>query len=417
MNVDARLKLLVLIAIFTIATIPSIAQETLGTEEKISRIKSDVDTLDKDVKRIFDMFGKFENIRFKGYFQPQYQHTQAESGFGSSPYNPDDIIKDRINLRRARIKFLYETDLVGLVVETDYNNKGFRITDAFVRVTDPWIKTFSLKMGSFNRPVYEVETSSSKRESPERSIITRLLYPGERDIGFSFVIKPKDWFQLDIATFNNTYRTMYLQWIPNFGKYPFYSVIRLKKDFLLGDDATLTGGVYTRLGKMTANTDKVILPENNINIIDSTTYRVGDGLSRTWYGVEAQFYWKFLTGVKIAASYIWGKNVDRPSEDGSVPLRMRDFNGYYIYFIKNIGKQWQAVVKYNYYDPNTAITDDRIVETNDLARGNLGVGINNFTFSNVRMTLWYDFFNRQTTEIFPDRPNTDMLTFRVQVKF
>ena len=411
-----RISIILVLGMIT-AFITVKAQEK-STSEKINAIKSKVDTLDKDVKYLMDMFGgKFSHIRFKGYLQPQYQHTEKVTGYGTSPYNPNEVIKDRINLRRARVKFLYETELAGVVIETDYNNKGFKITDAYVRLTDPWTKIFTLKAGSFNRPVYEVEYSSSRRESPERSIVTRLLYPGERDMGFSFVVKPKDWFQLDIAAFNNTYRTMYLQWIPNFQHYPFYYLIRLKKDFLLSDKTALTLGAYTRLGNISANTNRVVLPENGVDVIDSTTYKVGDGLSRTWFGIEGQFYSEFLTGLKLAASYIWGNNVDQPSTDGLEPLRLRKFSGWYVYFIKNIGNDWQAVVKYNAYNPNAVIDPDNITVKNDLSVGNLGFGINNFSFSNFRLTLWYDIYKRQTTTAFPDDPPDNQITFRVQMKF
>ena len=408
------LSLLSLILLYS----PMQAQAEKTNEEKINAIKSKVDTLVKDVKLLMSIFdGKFTHLKFGGYIQPQYQHIESAKGYGVSPYNPDDIIKDRFYLRRARVKFRYESEFAGFVIETDYNNKGFKITDAYVRLTDPWTKIFTIKAGSFNRPVYEVEYSSSKRESPERSKITRLLYPGERDLGFSLVVKPKDLFQLDIAAFNNTYEEMYHQFIPNFGNYPFYYMISLKKDFLLGDKSALTLGVNTRLGNITANTNKVILPENGVDIIDSTSYQVGDGLSRSWYGVEGQYFLDWLTGVKIAASYMWGNNVDQPSEDGSVPLRMRKFSGWYVYFIKNIGYDWKAVVKYDTYNPNTAINANDIKETGDLSVGNLGFGIHNYTFSNFRLTLWYDMYSRQTTVAFPTDPNDSQITFRAQMKF
>ncbi len=417
LNVCIKLFSIVFLSLLVIYS-PLQAQTEKTNEEKMNAIKSKVDTLDKDVKLLMNtLAGKFTHLKFKGYLQTQYQHMESAKGYGVSPYNPSDVIKDRIYLRRARVKFIYESELAGFVIETDYNNKGFKITDAYASLTDPWTKIFTIKAGSFNRPVYEVEYSSSKRESPERSEITRLLYPGERDLGFSLVVKPKDLFQLDIAAFNNTYEEMYHQFIPNFGNYPFYYLIRLKKDILLGDKSVLTLGANTRLGNMAANTNKVILPENGVDNIDSTSYKVGDGLSRTWYGLEGQFFLDWLTGVKIAASYMWGNNVDQPSVDGSVPLRMREFSGWYVYFIKNMGHDWQAVVKYDTYNPNTAINANDITETGDLSVGNLSFGIHNYTFSNFRLTLWYDMYTRQTTTAFPEDPKDSQITFRAQMKF
>jgi hypothetical protein len=388
-----------------------------ANESKVESVREKVDTLQNQVEHVFDKLLEKSHFKIGGYLQPQYQHTEKAKGFTVNPYNPDEFIKDRFVLRRGRLKFKYVTDVVGFVLESDFTNKGVRITDAYLRITDPWTKYFSFKAGSFNRPFYEVEYSSSKRESPERSIVTRLLYPGERDLGFSFVIKLKDLFQLDLATYNNTYRTMYLQWLPNFKDYPFYYMIRLKKDFQLGNDAALSLGAHTRIGQMSANTKKVILPENDGNKIDSTTYKVGGGLSRTWYGVNAQFYSDWLFGLKIAAAYLWGNNVDQPAEDKSEPLRIRNFSGYYVYLIKNIGKEWQAVVKYNTYNPNIAIDPNTITSSHDLSKSALGFGIHNYSFSNIRLTLWYDIYTTQTNTLFPEDPVDNILTFRTQMKF
>jgi hypothetical protein len=42
------------------------------------------------------------------------------------------------------------------------------------------------------------------------------------------------------------------------------------------------------------------------------------------------------------------------------PAIERNFSGYYIYLIKNIGKHHQVAARYDYYDPNTKLASDQI---------------------------------------------------------
>jgi hypothetical protein len=42
------------------------------------------------------------------------------------------------------------------------------------------------------------------------------------------------------------------------------------------------------------------------------------------------------------------------------PAIEKNFSGYYIYLIKNIGKRNQIAIRYDYYDPNTKVKSDQI---------------------------------------------------------
>ena len=60
-------------------------------------------------------------------------------------------------------------------------------------------------MGLFNRPFgYDIEASSSERESPERARVFPTLFPEERDLGVKLTLQgPKntilDFLRLDLA--------------------------------------------------------------------------------------------------------------------------------------------------------------------------------------------------------------------------
>ncbi len=65
------------------------------------------------------------------------------------------------------------------------------IKDAYLRFSAPWLKNaVALKGGVYDRPFgFEISYSSSSRESPERSRIFQVLFPGERDLGFGLELQ------------------------------------------------------------------------------------------------------------------------------------------------------------------------------------------------------------------------------------
>jgi hypothetical protein len=117
--------------------------------------------------------------------------------------------------------------------------------------------------------------------------------------------------------------------------------------------------------------------------------KVGDALKKNWIGAEAQLYFDLWGGLTLKGEYIFGKNaypgfVSDPfsvasnastlNEAGDTltltnlktmttqmaPGIERNFMGYYVYLVKNIGKRNQFAVRWDYYDPNTKLSADQI---------------------------------------------------------
>jgi hypothetical protein len=351
----------------------------------------------------------------------QYEQTQAVKGLATSPYNPTDFINGRIRVRRSRLKFAYDAGLTQFVVQGDFSNEKFELKDAYLKITDPWTKYFALQAGVFNRPNYEVEYSSSQRESMERSTVIRTLYPSERDLGAMLIVNPDDMFQLQVAAFNNTYQGDLKQFYPNSNQSKFYYMARLTKSLSFPEAGlAIDFGVNARMGNVIANTNKVFTSDMATKVkADSTSYKVGDAIARTWYGAEAQIYWDFLGGMKLTGEYMMGSNTDDLSTASpAAPIRMRDFSGYYVMLVKNVTKDWQIAAKYDSYNPNTKIAASAIDNTKDLAFSTLGLGIHNYTFDNIRISLWYE-INKTVTNatVLKEDPKDNLLTLRVQYKF
>jgi hypothetical protein len=137
-------------------------------------------------------------IRISGYIQPQFVAT---NGLGSKNYSGGDFASNsnnRFTLRRGRLRFdyAYLNDKKQLVSEFylqfDGTERGVFIRDFWGRYWENKWQLFSVTAGMFARPFgYEVNLSSSDRESPERGRMSQILMRTERDLGVMFSINPQ----------------------------------------------------------------------------------------------------------------------------------------------------------------------------------------------------------------------------------
>ncbi|MDT3740278.1 MAG: hypothetical protein RO257_12355 [Candidatus Kapabacteria bacterium] len=402
----------------------SYAQEG-GEKEKptVEELKDRIDGIDESVNALITDVSGLKKIKVSGYMQIQFDKTEANRSFTMSPYDSSDFDQSRFRVRRSRLKVTYDAGLTQYVLQGDFSNTGFSLKDAYIKITDPWLQYFSLQTGVFNRPAYEVEYSSSQRESMERSKIISTLYPGERDLGAMLIVNPDEMFKFQFAAFNNTFKGTFSQADPNFNNEPLYYMARLIKEFALTDlGLGIDLGVHARFGNAIANTNSVLESDKGTKAVpDSSSVKKGDAIGRNWFGVEAQIYYDFLGGMKIMGEYIMGSNVDEFGTAAKpASIRKRDFSGFYVMLVKNITEQWQFAAKYDSYNPNTKIAESDVDNANDLAFNTIGLGIHNYSFDNVRLSLWYD-INKRAENVnvkgFETSPINNLLTVRFQYKF
>jgi hypothetical protein len=360
----------------------TIKTEVITLKDKVSGIEERIATAESDL-------AKLTKIKISGYIQAQWQHFEASSTYPSNYFS----------IRRARIKIQYEpVNGVVFVLQPDFQPGNITIKDAYVLVNDRWLKTFSLWAGKFNRPDYEVEYSSSNREVPERSRVIRAIYPDERAIGAKLEINPpKLPLKVQLALFNgndgigvNTpnYNLMSGKWdninsvgqntdLDNFKDF----MGRVTYGFKFGSFGGLTIGAHGYYGQIKANSKDLLKSDYSY---DKTLDNVGKSAPKQWIGFEGQLYMDILGGLTLKGEYIFGVNstpgysvnatvVTNPSTIkndtvflttlstkyvNSAPAISRNFNGYYIYLVKNIGKRHQVAVRYDYYNPNTKLGVD-----------------------------------------------------------
>ncbi|MFN2438764.1 MAG: porin, partial [Chitinophagaceae bacterium] len=170
--------------LFTVITIALNSLQTSFAQRYLMDYDSTLfirDTVRPVVKR-------FENLHFSGYIQPQFQVAQQKgiSSFGGGNFS--EFSDKRFMLRRARIKLDYILPAKNnsfpqalFTFQFEATERDVNVRDVFVRLYEPKKKNFSLSMGLFARPYgYEVNLSSSYRESPDRGRAAQILMPSER---------------------------------------------------------------------------------------------------------------------------------------------------------------------------------------------------------------------------------------------
>lgn len=396
------------------------------TEERLSYIESEL--------------AKLTRIKISGYIQTQYDmyDFQDDKGpvSGSSAAAP---VTNSFYLRRARVKFTYETlEGVKFVIQPDFAVDKVSLKDAYVVLNDRWFQTYSLTVGQFNRPNYDVEFTSNTREFLERTRMTNILYPNERDQGAkleaNFVTKYNIPLKLQLAIFNGNFaegttanQVRDIDSNKDVMARAVYSFQFPKKG--LGIDVGAHGyfGSTKVLPQPVTNpvTPPAVFSDVNNNPF---TPNVGDTLKKDWYGVEAQIYYDFLGGMSLKTEYISGtiSGSTNPLEIYSAfnANKVREFKGYYFSFTKNIGKSLQAAIRYDSFDPNSKLSGSEVTRTDDLKYHTWTFAWQYFYDENIKIVLGYTLpINEQSDIVAGDYATTQKdrkdstFSIRLQAKF
>lgn len=439
------------------------AQEAT-VNEKLTEVNDKISGLTERLATDEADLQKLTKIKVSGYVQAQWQNYE---NLNTQPSN-------FFSIRRARVKFTYEAaDGIKFVLQPDFSPGALALKDAYVVMNDRWTKSFSLWMGKFNRPNYEVEYSSSQREILERSLVVRTLYPGERAVGAKLEYNPTNMpLHLQIALLNGNdgltiansagtnLNTNENKDIDNYKDI----MVRATYNLSLGSFGGLDFGAHGYFGSLKSLALKTL----NSDYTTIKDVKFGDAVKRNWVGGEFQLFADVLGGLSIKGEYIAGKNasigyapvaaVGTTAAIPGVANFQNKFAGYYLYFIKNLGKKNQFAFRYDYYDPNTDIKGkdvtitkytsadattlkNRISGKSDLATSTFGFALHHYFDDNIRISLNYDIVNNEKvgttagvsnltedytkadgTKVlkgldYSKNVNNNLLTLRIQAKF
>jgi hypothetical protein len=399
-----------------------------------------IDTLRTVVKR-------FENLHIGAYMQPQYQVTSEKGANSFAGGNFQDMADNRFMLRRARVKIDYRLPgkdgsfpLALFTFQFEATERDMNVRDVFVRIYEPGSHAFSLTAGLFARPFgYEVNLSSSVRESPERGRMSQTLMPSERDLGAMVSYEqqhPKGkgpQLKFDVGLFNGQGKSgpaefdSYKDLISRLGLKP----------YKLGGGLTLSAGLsYLNGGWARGNRFSYRMGEKGgdpVFAVDSNLSNIGTKAERRYYGGDVQLALEHGWGkTEIRGEYWRGKqpgtasSTVNPGTLPEAPTYVRPFDGAFFYFLQNIvNEKWELIVKYDWYDPNRLAKGAQIgkagtnLTPGDIRYNTLGAGLTRHLTPTLKLLVYYDAVRNEKTLLpgFTEDLEDNVLTCRIQMRF
>ena len=399
----------------------------------------------KDTVRPF--LKRFENLRFTGYIQPQFQVAESK---GAKSYAGGDFSQysnSRFMLRRARVKLDYfVTDAKNkwaralFSFQVDATERGVNVRDMFIRLYDGKVHLFSMTAGLFARPFgYEVNLSSAFRETPERGRMSQILMPTERDLGAMISFEPQNrkhklgFLKIDAGFFNGqglsgtTEFDSHKDFIGRVSIKP----IKLKQWELSGGVSLLDGG-WRQATKYVYYVKED--PSGNVYFeVDSSLSNIGKISPRHYYGTDVQIKLNHGWGAtEWRAEYWQGKqpgtliSSSNPGTLPLIPVYRREFNGGFFYFLQNIvNARHQLLLKYDWYDPNTKVKENEIgsggtnFSPTDISYSTIGIGYAYYYTEHIKFVVYYDIVKNKATQLsgYESDLKDNILTCRMQFRF
>lgn len=176
---------------------PSIQQEIDQIREKLNDLSEQVNDPEGTVKVTEAAVKKQMKIGWSGYLQLRFESPQGTKTGGAS---------EQFTVRRARLKITAKPSADVLAVASMDLGQGKQEDKDLYLTWYPYHSAdrgFALTVGQMNLPFgLEVPVSSSVRESPERALWSRTLFPGERDLGIKFSTPSGKPLALEVGLFN-----------------------------------------------------------------------------------------------------------------------------------------------------------------------------------------------------------------------
>jgi hypothetical protein len=429
-----------------LSTVPLRAQDA-ATKEELEEVKGALDGLLESSTEYRNYVDALRKIKLSGYVQGQYRNAVVmDQSYPIGTYSGGlfpQYTKSMFQVRRGRVKVTYDNITTQLVLQIDITERGVATKDAYLWLSDPWVKMLALKMGIFDRPFgYEVSFSSGSRESPERARVIQTLFPGERELGAQLSFAPQlgalSFLKADVAVVNGTGPT-----ITEFDNYKDI-IARAGATFPLEDiGAAIDVGVSGYFGAVRRTTKQLYSMGEPVPgvpgwVADKDTVSLGTGIDRQYLGADMQVYYDMpvLGGTIVRGEYVGGKQPGGALTSVSYILPptggmyQRTFSGWYVNLVQNIGQSVQVVAKYDVYDPNTDVEAGNFVQGSgltaaDLKFSTLGLGILYHWDENIKFLLYNEFIRNEKvpsnspSSLAPYREDVrdDVLTFRIQYRF
>ena len=390
---------------------------------------------------------RFENLHFSGYMQPQFQVAQSKGVRSFEGGNFSKNASNRFMLRRARVKMDYllpskdgSVPAALFTFQFEATERDLNIRDVFVRIFEPKSQKLALTAGLFARPFgYEVNLSSSYRETPERGRMSQTLMPSERDLGAMVSYEAKKpilkklKLKLDAGVFNGQGKSGPAE----FDSYKDIISRLTIKPFSLSRAVSLGGGLSLLNGGWRQDTRYRYETKSDGGkttfVVDSSLENIGARAPRRYYGADAQLVLKHGWGkTEWRGEYWWGTQPGtaattvNPGEQPEGPTYIRPFDGAFFYYLQNIiNPNWELMVKYDWYDPNRLASASDIgnngasLTAADVRYDTWGVGLTRYFTESLKILAYYSFVTNEKTKLagYDSDLQDNVFTLRMQMRF
>lgn len=394
---------------------------------------SETDSALQSAAALNKAISQLSKLAISGFIQSQFQSAETDGIDSYAGGNFSSGMHNRFLIRRGQLKFTYNNQLTRYVFQIESNGRNINLKDAYAYIMDPWLKTFALKVGAFDRPFgFEIAYSSAKRESPERSRLFQTLFPNDADLGAGIEITPKIGFLSDV-TFKGGL----------FAGNGINPEVDNQKDFigrlgihhlLLLINGELELGVSAYFGKVRRPSGKVIYTINSPSISPANASDELANRNYLGYDLEINSVLPILGNLSMRAEFISGTQPGFSTTSSSSPtasptdnLYLRRFAGYYLIYLQNFGMTNRLVLKYDVYDPNCDVDGNQVwqVQTARLGPGDLkystfAIGWIYSWDANVSFMAYYDVVKNETTEYilgYDKDIRDNVFTLRLQYAF
>ena len=390
--------------------------------------------VDPKMESIDDEIRSLKKLKISGYIQTQFQYGESKASLKVGSFNENDEASfSRMGIRRGRLKFVFEEGIASGTYQLDFNENGLSVKDLFLHIKDPWIGTNSLQVGVFDRPFgHEIRYSSSRRESPERSIVFQTLFPDERDLGGMLTLQAREdspWHLLKLEA-------------GLFAGNGIKKETDSKKDFIgrlsgskeLGVRSKLGLGASYYNGSVYQGTENMYTIHSNGFVLNNDHSNKGKFAKREYIGFEGQY--SISSGIgksQLRTEYLYGiqpgnaSNSKSPNDSNllEVDTYIRNFSGGYITFVQDFGMSpFSAVLKYDWYDPNTKISKNEIGNNGtgkgDIAYKTFGMGLLWRASNSILLQAYYDVISNEKSDnldTYDEDLKDNVMTLRLQFKF
>jgi len=297
-------------------------------DPKVGELEGKIDSITEAFTEARNTIETLNRLRITGYIQAQF--VRDERAVNETTGNAATRNLDQFSIRRGRVKFTYQaTPTSRFVIQPDITSSGVVLKDGYVELTEPWTPwKHTLTAGQFNWPFgFEIMYSSSSREMPERTLMYRTLFPGERDRGVMLSgVGLSDRFNYRLGIVNGTGTSQSF----DFNK---------RKD--------LVGRVGGSLGPLDIGASIY----RGAELVSLAGLVSGREFDKQRTGVDFQYVTP-IPGLGIRGEYLVGKQPPAPGA-AVASAAATDVAGWYFYAIQNVGTRHQFVVRVDQYDPNT----------------------------------------------------------------